>query len=282
MRRSGCSIARARRRPRGCAGLAWNSTGDERCGLPSWWSGCCARHPSAADWVGRPRSRCWSALGSRAAGWMTRVRRSRRCEKSGSSRGRRRRARALTWPRDCSWRPSASTSGRACCSRTPWTASRRSHGRYDAACARLELATSLGALGRSDDAVAEAAMAEASLRDLGAAREAARARLLADAAEGGGDPQLAAVTRREREVLCLLATGLTNREIAEQLVISEHTVHRHVTNLLSKLGLTSRTAAAAHAVRCGLMDPSADSRLGLLRRRPQMASPGEDDAPPRP
>jgi NarL family two-component system response regulator LiaR len=60
------------------------------------------------------------------------------------------------------------------------------------------------------------------------------------------------LTPREREVLSLLADGLTNRQIAERLVVSEHTVHRHVTNLLRKLGLPSRAAAAAHAVRSGL------------------------------
>jgi DNA-binding NarL/FixJ family response regulator len=57
-------------------------------------------------------------------------------------------------------------------------------------------------------------------------------------------------------VLGLLADGLTNRQIAERLVVSEHTVHRHVTNILRKLGLPSRTAAAAHAVRAGLLEPS--------------------------
>ena len=66
---------------------------------------------------------------------------------------------------------------------------------------------------------------------------------------------LASVTPREREVLSLLAAGLTNREIAGRLVVSEHTVHRHVTNILRKLGLPSRTAAAAHAVRHGLLEP---------------------------
>jgi DNA-binding NarL/FixJ family response regulator len=60
------------------------------------------------------------------------------------------------------------------------------------------------------------------------------------------------VTAREREVLSLLAEGLSNRQIAERLVVSEHTVHRHVTNILRKLGLPSRTAAAAYAVRAGL------------------------------
>ena len=57
-------------------------------------------------------------------------------------------------------------------------------------------------------------------------------------------------------MLRLLADGLTNRQIAERLVVSEHTVHRHVTNLLRKLDLPSRTAAAAYAVRSGLLDRS--------------------------
>ena len=55
-------------------------------------------------------------------------------------------------------------------------------------------------------------------------------------------------------MLRLLAEGLTNRQIAARLVISEHTVHRHVTNILRKLDLPSRTAAAAHAARAGLLD----------------------------
>ena len=53
-------------------------------------------------------------------------------------------------------------------------------------------------------------------------------------------------------MLALLAEGLTNREIADRLVLSEHTVHRHVTNILRKLDVPSRAAAAAHAVRVGL------------------------------
>ncbi|MGH3032919.1 MAG: helix-turn-helix domain-containing protein, partial [Gaiellaceae bacterium] len=62
------------------------------------------------------------------------------------------------------------------------------------------------------------------------------------------------ITKRERDVLRLLADGLTNRQIAERLVVSEHTVHRHVTNILRKLELPSRTAAAATAVRAGLLE----------------------------
>jgi DNA-binding NarL/FixJ family response regulator len=56
----------------------------------------------------------------------------------------------------------------------------------------------------------------------------------------------------------LITQGLTNGQIAERLIVSEHTVHRHVTNLLRKLDLPSRTAAAAVAARAGLPeDPRA-------------------------
>jgi pimeloyl-ACP methyl ester carboxylesterase len=58
-------------------------------------------------------------------------------------------------------------------------------------------------------------------------------------------------SRREREVLALVAQGLSDREIAEQLVLSRHTVHRHVANIRSKLGRGSRTAAVAEAARLG-------------------------------
>jgi pimeloyl-ACP methyl ester carboxylesterase/DNA-binding CsgD family transcriptional regulator len=68
--------------------------------------------------------------------------------------------------------------------------------------------------------------------------------------EPNGDSPL---TRRETEVLRLVAAGLSNREIASSLVLSEHTVHRHVANLLRKLGQSSRAAAAAQATRAGLI-----------------------------
>ncbi len=58
---------------------------------------------------------------------------------------------------------------------------------------------------------------------------------------------------REREILGCVARGLGDREIAEQLMLSPHTVHRHVANIRRKLGRTSRTAAVAEAARLGLL-----------------------------
>jgi pimeloyl-ACP methyl ester carboxylesterase/DNA-binding CsgD family transcriptional regulator len=61
------------------------------------------------------------------------------------------------------------------------------------------------------------------------------------------------LTSRETEVLRLVATGMSNREIASTLVLSQHTVHRHVANILRKLAQTTRAGAATHATRSGLI-----------------------------
>jgi pimeloyl-ACP methyl ester carboxylesterase/DNA-binding CsgD family transcriptional regulator len=61
------------------------------------------------------------------------------------------------------------------------------------------------------------------------------------------------LTSRETEVLRLIATGMNNKEIASTLVLSEHTVHRHVANILRKLAQSSRAAAATTAARAGLI-----------------------------
>jgi two-component system, NarL family, response regulator LiaR len=79
----------------------------------------------------------------------------------------------------------------------------------------------------------------------------AAARLLRE--ERPSQPQTEALTPRETEVLRLLAHGLANKEIARDLAIGEKTVKTHVSNILSKLGVLSRTQAALQAVRMGLI-----------------------------
>jgi DNA-binding NarL/FixJ family response regulator len=82
---------------------------------------------------------------------------------------------------------------------------------------------------------------------LGAAPEAA-----ATAALLGGDEHPRGLTPREVEVLRLVASGKTNRDIAVELVISEHTVARHLQNIFAKLDVSSRSAATAFAFEHGL------------------------------
>jgi DNA-binding NarL/FixJ family response regulator len=61
------------------------------------------------------------------------------------------------------------------------------------------------------------------------------------------------LTKREREVLQMLATGLANKEIAARLAISDHTAKFHVASILGKLGASTRTEAAAIGIRHGLI-----------------------------
>lgn len=69
----------------------------------------------------------------------------------------------------------------------------------------------------------------------------------------GGEDEPVLLSSREREILGCVARGLGDREIAEQLLLSPHTVHRHVANIRRKLGSPSRTAAVAEAARLGLL-----------------------------
>ncbi|MGH2945977.1 MAG: helix-turn-helix domain-containing protein, partial [Solirubrobacteraceae bacterium] len=128
---------------------------------------------------------------------------------------------------------------------------------FEAAQARLDLARAIRGSGRTSAAREEAEAARATFAQLGAGHELERAaRMLAgldDAGDnGGGSRHETGLSTRELEVLRLIAEGFTNGEIATRLVISEHTVHRHVTNILRKLGVSSRVAATAYAHRHGL------------------------------
>jgi ATP/maltotriose-dependent transcriptional regulator MalT len=124
---------------------------------------------------------------------------------------------------------------------------------YEEARARLELARVLLALGRDGGAAAEARRAREGLAALGAAAEEARAGELLLRAEQTPDGHDTVLSTRELEVLRLVADGLGDQEIASRLVLSPHTVHRHVANIRSKLREPSRAAAAAHAIRAGLI-----------------------------
>jgi two-component system, NarL family, response regulator LiaR len=79
---------------------------------------------------------------------------------------------------------------------------------------------------------------------------------LSDPTTQDGAPDLDALTRREREVLCLIAAGRSNKRIAFELEIAEKTVKTHVGHVLAKLGVSDRTQAALVAVRAGLTDGS--------------------------
>jgi len=84
------------------------------------------------------------------------------------------------------------------------------------------------------------------------------ARVAADArpaAEPAPHPDLDRLTAREREVLAGLGRGLSNRQLAAELFVSEKTVKTHVSSVLAKLRLTDRTQAALFAVRAGIADP---------------------------
>jgi ATP/maltotriose-dependent transcriptional regulator MalT len=114
---------------------------------------------------------------------------------------------------------------------------------FEAAECRMALADVLRKLGRSTVADREQHQARQTLERLGAALSSER----------NDPPPSTILTARELEILRLVADGLSDHGIAERLVLSPHTVHRHVSNILSKLAESSRSAAVARAARAGLL-----------------------------
>jgi LuxR family transcriptional regulator, maltose regulon positive regulatory protein len=107
--------------------------------------------------------------------------------------------------------------------------------RFEGVRARAGLARALIGLGRPGEAAIQSSHAAAELAAL------------------RGGAQAAVLTSRERQVLALVAEGLTDDEIAGRLLLSRHTVHRHVANVRTKLGQPSRAAAVAEATRRSLI-----------------------------
>src|SRR3990170_4358169 len=119
---------------------------------------------------------------------------------------------------------------------------------YETARTRMQYGLAIRATGDEEDARLELRAARAAFERLGAVPEAAAAAELLG--ERGGLP--GGLTAREAEVLRLGAAGGTKRGIASILVISEHTVARHLPNMFAKLGVSSRSAATAFAFEHGL------------------------------
>ena len=115
---------------------------------------------------------------------------------------------------------------------------------YEAARVRVGVGLACRELGDEEAGALELEAARSTFADLEAAPDVARVDSLLGRGRGDGAHGL---TGRELEVLRHLAAGESNREIATTLVISEHTVARHVQNIFAKLGVSSRTAASAYA-----------------------------------
>jgi len=120
---------------------------------------------------------------------------------------------------------------------------------YELARTRVTIARACRALGDLDAAEIELGLARTTFEQLGAAPDLDRLVPSVD----GGSSFASELSDRELEVIRLVATGRTNREIATTLSISAHTVARHLQNIFVKLGVSSRTAATAYAYRRGFV-----------------------------
>ena len=101
-------------------------------------------------------------------------------------------------------------------------------------------------LGDADSAELELEAARAAFEQLGAAADLERL-------GGASDAVASPLTNREIDVLQLVATGMTNKAIGDELFLSPRTIDRHLSNIFAKLGVESRTAAAAYAFEHGLI-----------------------------
>ena len=128
--------------------------------------------------------------------------------------------------------------------RKAWAAWQEIEAPYEAARVRVLIALTCRALGDDDTAEMELDTARWVFQQLGAAPDLARVEALSRA-RGALTP--AGLTAREMEVLRCVAEGRTNREIAKALVLSDHTVRRHLQNIFNKIGVSSRAAATAFA-----------------------------------
>jgi DNA-binding NarL/FixJ family response regulator len=128
--------------------------------------------------------------------------------------------------------------------RHAWQSWRELDAPYEAARARVLAGVACRALGDDESAALELEAAREVFSRLGAAPDLARV----DSLTGrDASPDTHALTPRELQVLRLVAAGETNKAIAAELVISERTVDRHVSNILAKVGVSSRAAATAYA-----------------------------------
>jgi DNA-binding CsgD family transcriptional regulator len=134
--------------------------------------------------------------------------------------------------------------------RSAWRSFQEIEAPYEAARVRVQIGMACQKLGDRDAAALELDGARRTFQQLGAVPDLARLHTLT------GRPRTRSaggLTPREVEVLRLVATGKTNRAIASDLVISEKTVARHLSNIFARLGLASRAAATAHAFEHGLV-----------------------------
>jgi DNA-binding NarL/FixJ family response regulator len=138
--------------------------------------------------------------------------------------------------------------------RRSWSVWRRLEATYEAAVTRVLMGRANRAVGDEEAAQLEFDAARTVLTGLGAVADLDR--LERFAAEPGRPGASAGLTRRELEVLQLIAGGRSNRQIANELFLSERTVARHVSNILGKLGLANRSAATAFAFEHGLTAPA--------------------------